>query len=235
MRENFSDLRNCQILSLDGVIGRLDDLLIEENDWDVRYLVVCVQNAVPVQNVLLSTVAVQSCDVANRSILTTLSSQQVVDCPPLKEDQPVSRQYEEALVEHFGWPVYWLGRAALLSNQTMHQLAGDTCPQSSDDPPLTLRSAKEICGYKIVANNGDAGTMADLGINMKSWKVDRATAAPGGWLPSESSTFSTLRIQRIDWSHRQISVDLRKEVLEPEQSNITPLLPIGLKTAKTSI
>jgi hypothetical protein len=203
-------------MSIDGVIGKTSDLLISDDNWTVRYLAVDVRNTLPTRRVLISTAAIQGCDLSRHMIATTLDSRQVLSSPRFDDNQPVSRQYEEALVEHYGWPIYWLGRAVQLSPQTLEELADDGATQFvNENESANLRSANEICGYQVMANNGEAGYMKDLVINVDSWTVDYATAEPSSWLPSESSMFSTQHIQNIEWSERRILVDLRKQGLEP--------------------
>jgi hypothetical protein len=217
MRKRFKEFENMRLKSLDGVIGVVEDLLIQDDSWIVRYLVVKVQNTLPVRRVLISTSVIHGHDFAERIIPTTLDSQQVIKSPLLDHNQPVSRQYEEALVEYYGWPIYWLGRAVQLSPQTLEEFAAAEATQFvSENESADLRSAKEICGYRIMANNGDAGYMKDLVVNVRSWTVDYATAEPSSWLPSESSMFSTEHIENIEWADRKIVVDLQKQTLEPE-------------------
>ncbi|MEM9941821.1 MAG: PRC-barrel domain-containing protein [Planctomycetota bacterium] len=220
MRKRFNEIRNSKLMAVDGVIGKVVDLLIQDDTWTVRYLVVNVQNTIPSRHVLISTSAILGCDFSKRIFSTTLDSQQVINSPRLDDNQPISRQYEEALVEHYGWPIYWLGRAVQLSPQTLEEFADADATQFVDENgSANLRSANEICGYQIIANDGEAGYMKDLVVTIDSWMVDFATAEATSWIPSESSMFSTKHIQSVNWSDRKITVDLRQQVLEPISSS----------------
>lgn len=218
MHIRFSDIKDTKIFASGDAalnpIGIVDDLLIEDGSWNVRYLAVTT-NVPLTRRVLLSPVAIDRFDHASKSIATTLTAQQVVDSPPLNCDQPISRQYEEALVDYFGWPIYWFGRT-ILKPQTLEAMAASDAMSSVDETSCTnLRSAAEICGYQIQTHNGVAGVMNDLVIQLDAWTVDFATADSKSWLPSESSMFSTNWIRQIDWYSQNVAIDLSKSALEP--------------------
>ena len=218
MNARFSEIRNTEIFAIDGSIGRVVDLLVEDDQWQVRYLVVAVneEHSARSKRILISPAAIASSDLEIPAIKTVLDSQHINKSPLLDDNQSVSRQHELALVEHYGWPIYWFGRA-VLPPQGLDALAGgDPSLSVSENGSGNLRSANEICGYAIRSRSGSAGVMNDLVINLKEWSVDHGVAESSTWLPSESSMFSTNHIDSVDWSKREITVDLSQEVLAPE-------------------
>jgi hypothetical protein len=113
MRKRFSDIRNTELFSADDMglrsIGRVIDLLIEDESWNVRYLVVSTDSPLS-RTVLISPSAIHTFDFESHSMVTTLTAQQIVESPLIDSDQPISREYEQALVDYYGWPIYWFGR-----------------------------------------------------------------------------------------------------------------------------
>lgn len=218
MRKRFSAITGLKLFTTgDGglqAIGHVTDLLIEDGSWNVRYLV--VQTKAPLsRRVLISPSAIDRVNFEDRSITATLSVEQVVESPLLDDDKSVSRQYEQALVDYYGWPIYWFGRQ-IMKAQTLESIAADSATDGVEESyDSNLRSAAEICGYSIESQNGPAGVMEDIVIHLQAWTVDFSTADTSSWLASESSMFSTERITEVNWSSRQIHVDLRQEVLQP--------------------
>ncbi len=207
----FSEIKRARLRAADQSIGTVRDLLIENRPWLVRYLVVDLDNTLPTRKVLISPAAIQGFDIASRMFTTALPSRQVIESPPLEADQPISRQYERALVDYYGWPIYWLGRRVCGSPQAMKRMAGPEATACvNDEKQDCLRSANEVCGYRIENREGAAGFMKDLVINLNAWIVEYVTADPSSWLPKESSLFSVNRIQRVDWTNRSVHIELSK-------------------------
>ena len=216
MNARFSEIKNLNLLASDGPIGEVVDLLIDDDHWMVRYLVVSVAAATNTQSklVLISPAAISNADLEEGVITTQLNSQRVMFSPSLDDAQSISRQHELALVEHYGWPAYWLGQT-FLRPQTLDRLAGDAGSAEEENEDSNLRSADELCGYLICSRSGRAGVMNDLVINLRNWRVDNGVANSSTWLPRESSMFRTSHIETIDWSTREITVDLSREALLP--------------------
>ena len=55
MLHKFSKLRGFHIHALDGEIGHIDDFLLDESTWGLRYFVVDTSNWVGGKRVLVST------------------------------------------------------------------------------------------------------------------------------------------------------------------------------------
>ncbi len=79
----------------DGPIGHVDDLLFDEKDWRIRYLVVDTSNWVGGRSVLVSPAVVRGVDPAEQRIDIALTREQVRNSPsvesadiPLMETQP---------------------------------------------------------------------------------------------------------------------------------------------------
>lgn len=222
MRKRFSDIKNASLFTSDdhglNAIGKVVDLLVESDGWTVRYLVVSTTAPLS-RRVLIAPAAIRGCHFESDSISTSLTSQQVINSPLLKEDQPVSRQYEQALVDYYGWPIYWFGRT-VMNTRAMEAISSNHATKDVDETNETsLRSALEICGYRIQSQNGPAGIMKDLVIGIDSWTIELATAEPRSWVPTDSSMFPTSSISKVDWSQQQVWVDLRQAEVLPAADN----------------
>jgi uncharacterized protein YrrD len=68
----------------DGEIGHIDDLLFDERDWTVRYLVVDTNNWIGGKSVLVSTAVVSAIDPIEQRVTISLTQDQVKAGPAME-------------------------------------------------------------------------------------------------------------------------------------------------------
>lgn len=100
-------LEGHQILATDGDLGHVDDLLVEDQTWAVRYFVVSTSNWWGGHKVLISTQWVSEIDWPDSTVSLDLSREQIRSAPPYDARALFERQYEQAMHEHYGRPTYW--------------------------------------------------------------------------------------------------------------------------------
>lgn len=84
------------IQALDGEVGHVQDFIIDDETWAIRYLVVDTQNWWPGKKVLISPRSVQSVDWSLRSVMLSIARQGIKDSPAYDGSQAVDRAYEYA-------------------------------------------------------------------------------------------------------------------------------------------
>ncbi len=84
MVHKTSQMRGFHIHASDGVIGHVDDFLIDEAGWALRYLVVDTSNWIGGRTVLISAAAIERVDPVKREIYVTLSRQAVESGPSIE-------------------------------------------------------------------------------------------------------------------------------------------------------
>ena len=67
----------------DGSIGHLEDLILDEHGWLVRYLVVDTSNWIGGRSVLVSPSVVTAIDAATRTITVSLTRHQIEESPSI--------------------------------------------------------------------------------------------------------------------------------------------------------
>jgi hypothetical protein len=70
-------IRGFHILAADGEIGHVDEFLVDERDWSVRYLVVDTSNWIGGRSVLISREVVDAIDSPNRKIRVRLTRDEI--------------------------------------------------------------------------------------------------------------------------------------------------------------
>jgi sporulation protein YlmC with PRC-barrel domain len=102
-----ADIRGYHIHALDGEIGHVDDFIIDEDTWGVRYLQIDTSNWIGGKTVLLATRWIQRIDPADGKIHVEVTKERIENSPQFDPDQSIDRAFEERLHQHYGLPAYW--------------------------------------------------------------------------------------------------------------------------------
>lgn len=90
----------------DGMIGHVEDLLIDKADWSIRYLIVDTKNWWPGAHVLLSPYVVKEISWSQQQILIDINRDRVKSSPPWNPSDTDMEAYERRLHGYYGWPGY---------------------------------------------------------------------------------------------------------------------------------
>lgn len=116
-----SHLRSTQIVgaynieALDGEIGHIDGFVIDDEAWAIRYIEVSTRTWWPGKKVLVSPSWIASLTWMDSKAHLALSRERIQSAPAYLEDQPITRDYEAQLFNHYGKPPYWLAGTNLKS------------------------------------------------------------------------------------------------------------------------
>lgn len=101
------DVSGYYIEANDGDIGHVDDFLIDDESWTVRYLVIDTRNWWPGKKVLLSPQWVSDVSQADSRVYVDLTREQIKGAPEYDENRTVNREYESRLYRYYGRSQYW--------------------------------------------------------------------------------------------------------------------------------
>lgn len=236
---NVNDVIGYGIEATDGRIGSVSDFLFDDATSAIRYLVVDTGGWLPGRKVLLVPEAVGEADPVGKLFPVQLTRQQVEDSPDISADQPVSRQQEIRLHGYYGWSPYWgmpetalaapywgaagYGYGAVPPARPAEAEAAARAAEAQGDPHL--RSAAEVIGYYIEAEDGDIGHIEDLLVDDASWAIRYIVVDTRNWLPGRKVIISPQWLRWVDWSAQKIGVDLPRERIRnsPEYDQRTTL------------
>jgi len=102
------DVSGYDILAADGLIGHVEDFVIDDETWAIRYLVIATRNWLPGKKVLISPEWIQSVNWGDSNVTINLSREEIKASPEFTEAELLSRDYEAELHEHYDRPGYWL-------------------------------------------------------------------------------------------------------------------------------
>ena len=90
--------------AIDGEIGHIENLMLDDADWSVRYFIVDTRNWWFGQRVLISPFAVKTIDWFDRHVELNVSCELVKASPPWDPRRPSDDEYAKRLHKHYGWP-----------------------------------------------------------------------------------------------------------------------------------
>ncbi len=102
------EVTGYHIQATDDEIGHVEDFILDEQSWTLRYIVVDTRNWLPGRKVLVSPEWVDSVDWGEEKVFVDLTTRQVRDSPEYDPSVPVNREYEVRLYDFYGRPQYWL-------------------------------------------------------------------------------------------------------------------------------
>jgi uncharacterized protein YrrD len=123
-RESHQDphLRSCKavvgyaIEASDGEIGQVQGLLVDEDSWAIRYLVVSTGNWWKGHEVLVAPRWIQRVSWAERSVTVDLTLEALKQAPWYDPASSLSREMEVAVFMHHGRTGYWPGAASVAAS-----------------------------------------------------------------------------------------------------------------------
>jgi len=101
------EIHGYQIQGSDGAIGHVEDLVIDDETWTVRYLVIDTSNWWFGKKVLVSPLWAEKISWAERNVYVDMSRQSIKESPQWTSAEEIDRGYETNLYKYYGRPMYW--------------------------------------------------------------------------------------------------------------------------------
>lgn len=225
MLHRIAELKGYPLKARDGEIGRVKELLFDDQQWIVRYLVVDTGTWLTGHRVLISPYAVTAG--IQEAIPVNLTRKQVEDSPFPEADLPVSRQFEARYYAYYGWPMYWQGPHVWGATAVpVHGPIDPVEPSDTDqegDPHL--RSSREVTDYHIQAQDGEIGHLEDLIIDDKNWSIRYLLVDTRNWWPGKKVLIPPSWASNISWQESKVFVDLdRRSIKEAPEYDSTQIV-----------
>jgi len=100
-------VRGYEIQALDGEIGHVEDFVIDDETWAIRYLVVATRNWWPGKKVLVSPQWIERVTWSESKVFVNLSREAVKQSPEYTAEALITRDYEAGLYGHYQREGYW--------------------------------------------------------------------------------------------------------------------------------
>lgn len=101
------DVMGYYIHATDGDLGHLEDFLVDDESWAIRYIIVDTRNWLPGRKVLVSPEWIRSVSWEESKVHVDLSKRHIEAAPEFDPSVPLAREHEERLYTHLGRAKYW--------------------------------------------------------------------------------------------------------------------------------
>jgi len=102
-----------EIQAIDGEIGHVEDFIIDDETWAIRYLVVATRNWWPGKKVLISPQWIERVSWNESKVFVNLSRDAIKQSPEYTEESLLTRDYETALHQYYDRQGYWVDEPAV--------------------------------------------------------------------------------------------------------------------------
>lgn len=218
------------IRATDGDLGKVDEFYFDDQTWTVRYIVVETGNWLSGRKVLISPVAFGKPEFEHGTFSVNLTRAQVRSSPDVDTQQPIHRQHETALHEHYRWP--WRGGYGGTFGTTPLPLSADETIAEQEDVPSGrvddphLRSSRQVTGYHIHATDGEIGHVEDFIVDDENWMIRFLVVDTRNWLPGKKVLLSPQWIKSVQWADSSVHFDLPRNAVE-NSPEFDPSRPIS--------
>jgi hypothetical protein len=108
------EVTGYHLLALDGEIGHVDDFIIEDETWAIRYLVVATKNWWPGKKVLISPKWIESVSWDAREVVIGLTRETIKAAPEYTDESLLTRDYETGLYGYYNREGYWVDELSIV-------------------------------------------------------------------------------------------------------------------------
>lgn len=96
------------IQATDGEIGHLDDFIIDDETWTIRYLIIDTRNWLPGKKVLVSPLWIDRVSWHDSKVFIGLSRETIQHSPEYTDWSMLTREFEIDLYQHYDRQGYWV-------------------------------------------------------------------------------------------------------------------------------
>ena len=104
---SIHEVHGYVIDALDGEIGHVEDFIIDDNTWAIRYMIVDTGNWWPGKKILISPQWIERVSWTDSKVYVDLPRETIKQAPEYREDALPTRDYEIGLHKHYNRPGYW--------------------------------------------------------------------------------------------------------------------------------
>ena len=101
------DVVGYYVQAADDDVGHVEDFLVDDRSWAIRYIVVDTRNWLPGRRVVISPRWIKTVSWDESRVLVDLLRSQVETAPEYDPDAALERALESRLHEHYRRPTYW--------------------------------------------------------------------------------------------------------------------------------
>ena len=102
------EVSGYHIQAADGEIGHVEDFIIDDETWAIRYLIIDTRNWWPGKKILISPQWIERVSWSESKVFVNLSTETIKQSPEYTEESLLTRDYETGLHRHYDRQGYWI-------------------------------------------------------------------------------------------------------------------------------
>ena len=106
------DVSGYNIQAADGEIGHVEDFIIDDETWAIRYLIIDTRNWWPGKKILVSPQWIERISWNESKVFVNLLCETIKQSPEYTEESLLTRDYETGLHRHYNRQGYWVDEPA---------------------------------------------------------------------------------------------------------------------------
>lgn len=103
-----SELCGYYIAASDGDLGHIEDLIVDDQSWRIRYVAIDTKNWLPGRKVLIAPDWISDLSWSDATASVDLTQEKIKQAPPYIATQPINRDFEDHLYDFYGRERYWI-------------------------------------------------------------------------------------------------------------------------------
>jgi sporulation protein YlmC with PRC-barrel domain len=208
-----SSINGYDIEASDGRIGTVKNVLFDDSNWKIRWLVIDTGHWLSGRQVLVHPSAIGTPDHGRRHLPVHLTKAQIEASPEIQQDRPVTMQMQSGLYDYYGWDPYWGGSLFGAGLGAMGPMGRFTpaLPEVYDDGDPHLRSMTDVTGYHIHASDGTIGHVENFLVDDATWAIHYLIVDTRNWWPGAHVLISPFAVKDIDWTGHAVHLNVTRE------------------------
>lgn len=221
MLVSLKELNGSNIKATDGDVGQIKDVYFDDSSWVIRFLVTDTHPWLPLsQKVLISPIALREFSSDDHALKVSFTKETIKNCPKIEEHETVSREFEKAYYDYFGYGYYWTGEGAWgeyayptalfhgnvlpITNALDNEIEKDNTKQVNH-----LRSANEVEHYGVEALDGIKGYIKDFIWDTYNWTLRYLVIDTRDWLPGGKKVLiSPDQFDTLNWGSKTVTCNI---------------------------
>jgi uncharacterized protein YrrD len=102
------EVAGYHIHAKDGEIGHIEDFIIDDETWTIRYLVVDTRNWWPGKEILISPEWIEKVSWSEQQVFTNLNRETIKQAPEYDSKTVITRDYERRVHSYYNREGYWV-------------------------------------------------------------------------------------------------------------------------------
>ncbi|MHC4250844.1 MAG: hypothetical protein ACYTKD_22295 [Planctomycetota bacterium] len=231
MLRSMKALRGYRVRATDSMAGTVRDFLFDDDTWTVRYMVVDAGSRwFTGRQALVAARFLGRPEWEAGVVPVRQTKAQLTGKPPPRTARPSARERE---LEPHGARARRSDGEAVGPQGKGRSAAGaqgdDPDPQRRPEEnlaELSLRSGREVTGYRIDAVDGYAGRVQDFIVDDESWVIRYMVVDTGRWFPGRKVLVVPLWVESMTWAGRTARVGLHRTVIAASRAYL-PSAPVN--------